>query len=240
MECALWLNRRKVYSADEIASSPDIASLRGYFLAGSLIGWLNEHGGAHYARELGMLRCDDPELNEKLAEIFGGSPEDGLRFGEGGSESAPASVQVGSSLVFRGTSAVGSGSFSLPSSYGSLARAWGVSAGSFRLGSGGFGSGTHEWEWEWEWLFRAYRGGSFTSFSAASFGAFGRARFFGAIRSGSFGSFSFGSFWSMGHFGSFPLPGTIDLECLDEYDRIMLETLMLCPLDRFGYGIHNI
>ncbi|MDE7363073.1 MAG: hypothetical protein K2N38_14205 [Oscillospiraceae bacterium] len=227
MECALWLNRRKVYSADEIAEAPDIAALRGYFLAGSLVEWLNEHGGEHYAKKLAKLRSDDPKLNEKLARIFGGSPSDGKRFGDG--SVSPASGSMSSSLP-------GSFIWSALSSYGSFTRSWKELLTSFRLGSYVFGSGMHEWEWEW--LFRMYRSGSFTSFGFTSFGAFKRSRFFNVIGYGSFGSFTFGSFW--GNIGSFPLPEAIDLDCLDEYDRIMLETLMMCPLDRFGYGIHNI
>lgn len=241
MDCALWLNRRKVYSADEIAADPDIASLRGYFLAGSLVEWLNGHGGERYAKKLAKLRSDDPKLNEKLAKIFGGSPAVGKRFGEGspaetGGISRPCSLP---SAV--GSYAPSSYVYSALSSYGSFMRSWEfLLGGSFRAGSYSFESGMHEWEWEWEQLFRLYRQGSFTLGSFTSYSAREWARLFGAIRYGSFGSFSFGSFWSLGNFGSFPFPDIIDPSCLDEYDRIMLETLMICPLDRFGYGIHNI
>lgn len=227
MDCALWLNRRKVYSADEIAEAPDIPALRGYFLAGSLVGWLNDHGGERYAKKLAKLRRDDPELNGRLAEIFGGSPEDGRRF-EGGGQTSP------SENMPEGTA----GSFIRSAgSYGSFSE---KHIASFRFGntSGSYAPGSGIHEWEWEWLLRTY--GSFTSFGFGSFGAFGRARHFNIINLGSFGSFSFGSFWSMGNFGSFPVPEAVDPDCLDEYDRIMLETLLLCPLDRFGYGIHNI
>lgn len=229
MECALWLNRHKIYSADEIAGDPDIVNLRGYFLGGSLVEWLNEHGGAHYAEKLEKLDRDDPELNEKLAAIFSGSPEGGKRFGESAPERIPQDAD--------GSFAFGAvrGSSVFPVSYGSLVRLRSEN-GSFR-----FGSGMHEWEWEW--LFRKYRG----SFGSAGYGSFGR--YLNLLKYGSFGSFFLGSFWSMGNFGSFSAleifaPDELNapnaLEGLDEYDRIMYETLMMCPLDRFGYGIHNI
>lgn len=236
MDCALWLNRRKIYSADEIAGNSDIASLRGYFLAGSLISWLNEHNGEHYAEKLSELRPDDPELNIKLSEIFGGSAE-GKRFGDG----APDDLSPAVSLpVTRGSMQNGGsyGAFAALGSFGSGSFGRGyfaLSGGSFSFGSRFFGSGTHEWEWEW--LFNLYKSGSFGSFGG-NFGSFGgfRERLFELFRSGSFfgGSFKFGSF------GSLYLPFTKDISALDEYDRIMFETLMMCPLDRFGYGIHNI
>ncbi|MCM1166007.1 MAG: hypothetical protein NC299_09190 [Lachnospiraceae bacterium] len=216
MDCALWLNRRKIHSAAEIAQEPDIASLRGYFLAGSLLPWLREHGGVRYAKKLAKISPDDPELNEKLAAIFGGSAE-GKRFGEG----APAAPNTG----FCGSYA--------PCLFGSFGYPTGSFGGSFR-----FGSGMHEWEWEW--LFELYKSGSFTLGSFSGFNALSSERLFAALRSGSFafGSFRFGSFPT--DLGSLYAPFAFDPAALDEYDRIMLETLMLCPLDRFGYGIHNI
>ncbi len=243
MDCALWLNKRKVYSADEISGNPDIASLRGYFLAGSLIGWLRGHGGELYAKKLAKLRHDDPELNEKLSKIFGGSAE-GKHFAEvapgktsseslsGGMPGALGSIVLGSN---------GSYSF-ITRSFGSGRRALiSLLGGSFHFGSHFFGSGMHEWEWEW--LFNLYKSGSFSFGSFTSFHEW--EWLFKMFRSGSFtgGSFGLDSFWRSGYpssFDSFYMPFTGDITVLDEYDRIMLETLMRCPLDRFGYGIHNI
>ncbi len=74
MDCSLWLNRKKIDSAAQIPDNLDVASLRGYFLAGSLIEWLKEHGGKRYAAKLAKLSYDDPSLNEKIAAIFGGAP----------------------------------------------------------------------------------------------------------------------------------------------------------------------
>lgn len=249
MDCALWLNRQKVYSADEISANPDVASLRGYFLAGSLVEWLNAHNGEQYAKKLSKLRPDDPELTEKLAKIFGGSPAQCKRFGSETASANAAPLSAGS-FPHALTSALGSfeigssGSFRYEnlSSFGSFMHIWELFlGGSFSQSSFSFGSGFHEWEWEW--LFKLYKYGSFTLGSFTSFHEWEWEWLYKAFRYGSFGFFgSFGSF-SFGSFtkyGSLTLSEYPDPSALDEYDRIMLETLMRCPLDRFGYGIHNI
>lgn len=258
MDCALWLNRHKIRTAAEIAEAPDIASLRGYFIAGSLVGWLREHGGEKLAEKLETLSPDAPDLNEKLAEIFGGSAEGHKRFGEGVPETSGGASENLSSAFTCSLKAVlssfefgssGSYGYSEITSFGSLLHGWELFLGSFLYGSYTFGSGMHEWEWEQ--FFALYKSGSFTFGSFASFHEWEWEWLFRAFRSesfggsfGSFGSFGFGSFWRFGNFGgsmgslSIPFPESFDL--LDEYDRIMLETLMRCPLDRFGYGIHNI
>lgn len=250
MDCALWLNRRKIYSADEIAGDPDIASLRGYFLAGSLVEWLRGHGGERYAKKLSKLSPDDPCLNEKLAKIFGGSAE-GKRFGEdahietahtGGAPNEASGVSPTGSMPgsFGGIVLGSYGSYSLGSGSFGGGRWVSLLGGSFRFGSYFFGSGMHEWEWEW--LFGLYKSGSFSFGSFSSFHEWEWEWLFEMFRSGSFTG-SFGSFWRFGYpsgFGSLCMPLTNDITMLDEYDRIMLETLMGCPLDRFGYGIHNI
>ncbi len=245
MDCALWLNRRKIYSADEIAGNSDIASLRGYFLAGSLVEWLSEHGGERYAKKLVKLRPDDPELNVKLARIFGGSAE-GKRFGNGmPDETGGKASSVSMPAAFGSMSISSHGSYDI--AVGSFVSALvSLFGGSFRFGSYFLGSGMHEWEWEW--LFNLYKSGSFSSGSFTSFHEWEWEWLLSAFRSGSFAgsSFVFGSFWRLGYpsgFGSLYMPfadGFAALDALDEYDRIMLETLMKCPLDRFGYGIHNI
>lgn len=276
VNCALWLNKRKVRRASEIPDNLDVASLRGYFLAGSLSEWLCENGGEEYAEKLSELSADDPALNEKLARIFGGkadfgkamnpvpqnpsdnsdSTKSGAQGSFAGSFALQSSFAARNSFGFTGFAGSGGGSFSYAEltsyggfweflrklqsgSFGGGSFAWGSFSqwewlfelykhwygGSFTFGAGSFGS-YHQWEWEW--LFKLFGGGSF---SAASFTGF----------AGSFGSFDlFGMF---GLFGGKPL-GSFErlrlLDTLDEYDRIMYETLMFCPLDRFGYGIHNI
>lgn len=229
MDYALWLNRHKVRTAAEIADNPDIASLRGYFLAGALVEWLYEHGGEHLAKKMEKLSRDDPELNDKLSEIFGADASECKSFGSGQSDHAyssaclPESGSLSAAPSSYNTGSFGSYNYAAISSFGSFLRTWEFSSGSFLSGSYSFGSGMHEWEWEW--LFRVIRSGSFAG------GSFVTGSFFHFL---AFGSRTFGSF------GSLTAPMPILSETLDEYDRIMLETLMKCPLDRFGYGIHNI
>lgn len=241
MECALWLNRRKIHDAAEIPQNLDIASLRGYLLAGSLVEWLNEHGGSDYASALAEVPLDSPDLNSRISEIFGGAPIKGKPL-NGASAAAPAPVgdwrgsAHGLVCSFRGSfngSFVGLlGSFGSSSgSYGGFGNIWNLlgSFGSFYLTSG---IGFHEWEWEWLFGF----GGSFGSFSFTS----GRYESVleNLLTQLKFGSFSsFGSFWDFpweqfGSYQGFPI--------LDEYDLILLQTLLNCPLDRYGYGIHAI
>ncbi len=324
MDCSLWLNRKKISSAAQIPDNLDIASLRGYFLAGSLIEWLEEHGGRKYAAKLAKLSPDDPALNDKIARIFGGKPlpakpldgvpPDGSAGGVTGSfRAGGTSFKMPNSFRFTDTSfpvpgGSGSAYFSKISSF--LAYLSGKFGGSFvsssfystsfsqwkwlweffKSYSGGsfvstsfFSTSFSQWGWEWLWeFFRSYSGGSFvsTSFFGASFsqwewlweffrsysgGSFVSSSFFATsfsqwewlwefFRSYSGGSFVSTSFYNTsfkgwerffgsfaGGFGSF---GGSFIEIipafLDEYDLIMFMTIMACPLDRFGYGIHII
>lgn len=324
MDCALWLNRRKIFTAAEIAGNLDVASLRGYLLAGTLIDWLNEHGGKRYAQKLSALSPDDEQLGEKIAEIFGASSAPFKELNGGSDDSSdehPApqipessfssllsSYQIGSAGSYNYAalssfgsfesllSAVSSGSYSLSSFGGSYSAEWErllqllFGYGSFSTSSFAFGSFNRwEWEWlfrllygygsfsissftfgsfnqwEWEWLFQFLYGyGSFSANSFA-FGSFSQwqwewlFRLLSGYGSFSANSFTFGSFslesllqmlftapssFGYGSFGSFGAlnPHADPSRCfhLDEYDLIMLQTLANCPLDRFGYGIHNI
>lgn len=251
MDCALWLNRRKVFRADEIHNNADIASLRGYFLGGSLCKWLRSHGGDSFADMLDELSPDDPDLNEKLTRIFCGSAATEIPSIKLDATSAgdPAPRAVCSSAhglpcsrgIFFGTD--NNGSFGGSFARGSFGSYFGNYFGSYRFGSfGSYKLGSFMNEWEWEWVLGSFRrsAGSFagTSYRAGSFG-FGS---FGSFRYGSFGSFRFGSFVNgMLPFGVFPRDKYGSLVMfMDEYDRIMYETLKKCPLDRFGYGIHII
>lgn len=253
MKCALWLNKRKIRHASEIPDNLDmapqasLASLRGYFLAGSLSEWLSENGGERYAKRLAGLSHDDPALNEKLAAIFGGKSNiNKADFGSALSSApseriqaqtpSPAPSSFPSSFAPRNSfrfTEFGSGSFSYEAltSFGEL---WELlrKFGSFNITS--FTSFAGFWnfhEWEWEWLLKLYSGSG--SFVSTSFSSFGKG----------FGSFDvFGNIFGLlnGNMGSFELRKLLENLALDEYDLIMFETLMLCPLDRFGYGIHNI
>ena len=231
MDCCLWLNRKKISSAAEIIDNFDLAAVRGYFLGGSLSEWLRAHGGTVYADRLDKLRTldpQDPQLNDRLAEVFGVSagavtevfcgnvPDNGMS-------------RCGSFGSFSGGSWGGSGSFNFGS--------YGVFQGSgLGIGSGGLTAlGSYRfslWEWEWEWRF-AGRGSFRGSFGSYRFGS-------GSYLLGSFGSFPWGSFsgsFGAGSFGGFGSGGSITA---DEYDRIMYECLRKCPLNCYGYGIHIV
>lgn len=292
MDCALWLNRKKIYSADEIPENLDVAALRGYFLAGSLVKWLREHGGEHFADRLSELSFDDGELNDKIAGIFGGVPVCCKGFGKEGDPSGDSRNAAASSFVpAAGLGSFGSfelssgfpfaaGSFGGLGSFGSFVNflssfEYGFGSGAYSIGSylnlfgsylygsyeyflgsyeyflgglGSFGSFSlgsfnfSEWEWEWlkEMLFSSFGYGSFGWGSfwewARMFGMFGSFNFLNLF--GSFGGY-LGSFGGFGSYGSFGAP-TVEGLPIDEYDLILLKTLMNCPLDRFGYGIHNI
>lgn len=330
MDCALWLNRKKILTAADIPANLDIASLRGYFLAGSLIPWLEEHGGKQYAKRLAKISHDDPLINEKIAGIFGGKTESSAPYKILDGSTAEAygftdnmlsaikavsSLNIGSagsynygSLTFFGSfnsflqllSAAGSGQIGISSYIAGFASSssfmqsewewlWRLLESSTSFSASGGGSFTYGWEWLWNLIFGS--SSSFATTSAGSFAygwerlwnlIFGSASSFAATSAGSFaygwewlwnllfggsssfgatsaGSFTYGWEWLQklfGGFGSFNYGsfdlGSIsafDLEnaekgffpmCLDEYDLVLLKTLADCPLDRFGYGIHNI
>jgi hypothetical protein len=238
LDCCLWLNRKKISNAAEIIDNFDLAAVRGYFLGGSLSEWLREHGGTVYADRLDKLRTldpQDPQLNDRLAEVFGVSagavtevfcgnvPDNGACAGNNGGS------RCGSFGSFSGGFRGSSGSFNFGS--------YGVFQGSgLGIGSGGLTAlGSYRfslWEWEWEWRF-AGRGSFRGSFGSYRFGS-------GSYLLGSFGSFPWGSFsgsFGAGSFGGFGSGGSITA---DEYDRIMYECLRKCPLNCYGYGIHIV
>lgn len=231
MDCCLWLNRKKISSAAEIIDNFDLAAVRGYFFGGSLSEWLREHGGTIYADRLEKLRTldpQDPQLNDRLAEVFGVSAGAVTEVFCGNVPDNGGS-RCGSFGSFSGGFRGGSGSFNFGS--------YGVFQGSgLGIGSGGLTAlGSYRfslWEWEWEWRF-AGRGSFRGSFGSYRFGS-------GSYLLGSFGSFPWGSFsgsFGAGSFGGFGSSGFITA---DEYDRIMYECLRKCPLNCYGYGIHIV
>lgn len=231
MDCCLWLNRKKISSAAEIIDNFDLAAVRGYFLGGRLSEWLREHGGTVYADRLDKLRTldpQDPQLNDRLAEVFGVSAGAVTEVFCGNAPDNGGS-RCGSFGSFSGGFRGGSGSFNFGS--------YGVFQGSgLGIGSGGLTAlGSYRfslWEWEWEWRF-AGRGSFRGSFGSYRFGS-------GSYLLGSFGSFPWGSFsgsFGAGSFGGFGSGGSITA---DEYDRIMYECLRKCPLNCYGYGIHIV
>lgn len=254
MDCALWLNRKKIYSADEIPENLDVAALRGYFLAGSLVKWLREHGGEHFADRLSELSSDDGELNNKIAGIFGGVPVCCKEFGgEGNSSENSGDSGNAAASSFVPAAALGSfGSFELSSGFPFAAGSFGGmgSFGSFMYAFSsfeyGFGSGAYSIG-SYLNLFGSNLYGSYEYFlgGLGSFGSFSLGSFnfseweWEWLREMLFSSFGYGSFGGFGSYGSFCAQTGTDIP-LDEYDLILLKTLMNCPLDRFGYGIHNI
>lgn len=269
MDCAIWLNRRKIFSADEIPANFDIAAIRGYFLGGSLISWLAANGGQAYIGALEALDPRDPSLNDRLTDIFIGKKcsepvhkaDDALIYAIDsmkGATAAPTGSADGSYSFgwFGGFGSYRYGfaeysSFSL----GSFSRFFGT--GSFGYGSfGSFNYGSYQlgsfarrtWQWEWEWRYGSFRSGSYRSIG--SFGYGGSYKGISGYGSFSGGSFNFGSYrfgliplgfgFDTGSYRGFPLGGSFRPITSDEYDEIMYRCLNMCPLNRFGYGIHLI
>ena len=246
MDCSLWFGRCRINNASEITEHFDMAALRGYFLGGSLAEWLREHGGEEQAECLETIDPSDPELDLRLAQVFGVTAPASLQVFSGAENvrDVPAAGSYNGSMTAFGSGlAWNSGSFA--GSY------FGSYAGSYYGGFSGSYSGSYVgsftkfslWEWEWEWRF-AGRGsfrGSFAAGSWGSLGSFGSYRFgSGSYLPGSFGSFPWGSFsgsFGAGSFGGFGSGGFITA---DEYDRIMYECLRKCPLNCYGYGIHIV
>ena len=163
MNCSLWFGRCRVNNASEIAEHFDLASVRGYFLGGSLAEWLREHGGEQQAAELDALDPKDPALDRRLAEIFGQAPraEKKVFTGTAAAGCCSGGAGYGSGSSFRGSDFPGS--FSLTSFLGNF----GYGSGSFFSGSYSVGSfgGFRMWEWEWEWRYSSFLG----SFGGGSF-----------------------------------------------------------------------
>lgn len=233
MKCALWLNKKKIVSAEKIAENFDIAALRGYFLAGSLVPWLRENGGDSYANALAAVPSDASDLNERISAAFGKLPclEESFPSASPAPAFQQASASNGSFVC----------SFKMPFGNSFVPASFVFGFGSYQLGSfRRFGSGMHEWEWEWFYKrgsFRRGSGGSYVLGSGFALTGSGSTLIFG-----SFGGFSSGTVFEelmTGSYHGFPV-GSGNMPTSDEYDMIMYATLAKCPLNRFGYGIHNI
>lgn len=242
MKCSIWLNRKKIDSAALIPDNLDIASLRGYFLGGSLMEWLEEHNGEEYARLLKEVSPDDTQLNGKLAAVFGGNAISGKPLDGGGQREKIAALPE--ELPQDNSSVMDS------AAENSFAEWSGSDVSAISEVFGSYLSGSFS-EWEWEWLWNYYKGFSSGSFVTGSFYESSYLlNMFEKYYGGSFVQTSFGSFSSFSHWErlSYMLAKLLNSKCgsfsennfmePDEYDYIMLKTLLLCPLDRFGYGIH--
>lgn len=244
MDCSLWFGRCRINNASEITEHFDMAALRGYFLGGSLAEWLREHGGEEQAGRLETIDPSDPELDLRLAQVFGVAAPASLQVFSGAENvrDVPAAGSYNGSMTAFGSGlAWNSGSFA-GSYFGSYAGSYyGSFSGSYSGSYVGSFTKFSLWEWEWEWRFgssfhRSY--GSFGSFSGTSWR--GGSFFAGSFLGGSF--MLGGSFTGLGAYalGSFPMGYGSFAITADEYDRIMYECLRRCPLDCFGYGIHII
>ncbi len=254
MDCAIWLGRKKIFSADDIADNFDIAAVRGYFLGGSLIKWLESHDGRMYVKALAALDPKDPALNDRLTEIFIQKKcEVPVHKADEQLIIAVDTLKKGGAVNSSGICSYNAGSYKLTSfdlsRYGSFAFGFGSFAtGSFRSDSFRTSFFSRTWQWEWEWRFGSFRGGSFR---------LGNTSFGGSYRLGSFNSglFNYSSYrlcaLNWGRLSSLPLAmlpssyrgvplGSFRQMTADEYDEIMYRCLNMCPLNRFGYGIHNI
>ena len=219
MNCSLWINGKKVSSADEIIENYDAASVRGYFLGGCLCRWLRCHGGEEIAQRLERI---DPSLGgERLNDALA------IAFGQ---KKCTAPTHKSDERLIRAVDALRGGS--IPSSaFGSFKGSFGSFGGSWlgRYGSGTsfrFGSGSyiHRWEWEWEYQLGSFSKGSFSTNSFKL--TVGSYKGFGSFVNGSFRGI-------LSQNGSFVMTA-------DEYDEIMYRCLGMCPLNRYGYGIHLI
>lgn len=184
MKCALWLCRRRVFSAEEIPASFDLAALRGYFLAGSLIEWLEDNGGGQYAKSLRELSENDPALNEKIEKIFCGNIQ--AKKPDAQNSAKQAAPFVGNTVCNQ-----------------ALPRTAGTSFGSsFWLSTSYKGFGSMRFERNFgsfaQWIYSGSSGyaASYKGFGSAQFG-----RLFGAFGQWSYGG-SFGFATSYKGFGS--------------------------------------
>lgn len=221
MNCSLWINGKKVRTADEIIENYDAASVRGYFLGGNLCRWLRSHGGEAIADRLDRIEPSlrGEQLNDALAACFGQK-----RCTAPTHKSDERLILAVNALrTANGIPSSALGSY-INGSFGSFGGSWRGKYGfvtSFRFGSGSYAH-RREWEWEWEYRLGSFRKGSFGANSFRAAGSFGLY-----TRSG--GSFR----------RAVPTSGSFAMTA-DEYDEIMYRCLGMCPLNRYGYGIHLI
>ncbi len=208
----LWINGVKVYDVNGITDNFNITDVRGYYLGGSLIPWLESREEYEKAAMLKSIPSD-ADVDRVLYEIFDrryaapnyhrstaadkNPPRDAYRSFNGSMKSS--SLTVNGSRI--------SGSYNI---------------GSFTLGSFGsfrFFTGSYRYEYEYEYEFGSYFKGSFakylSSFNISSF-------FLGSFLSGSF------------TYDDFLINGKFDLAAP------VIKNLSSEPLNRFGYGIHII
>jgi hypothetical protein len=137
--CCLWLNGIKIRHAEDIKHNFDIASLRGYFMGGSLVAWLYANGGSEEALRLEKTQ-GQAELNKRLEFAFGLINE--IPAGMSAEENSPpwrgGGEAAGVVDALRETSRPTSAGSYFGASYPTSG-----SFGSFGSGSGSLGYGLH-------------------------------------------------------------------------------------------------
>lgn len=222
MKFCLWLNGNKISKASEIKKNFDLPALKGYFLGGILIKWLEENGGKTIAQKLKKIDLNG-NVEAQLEKVFGVKDTRPLDY-------APRYTGSFTYSFSKAVSTYGISSF--PSSY-SYEYEYEYTKSSFPMGSfpvssfeiGSFSTGSFE--------ISSFGVGSFEtgSFSLGSFG----------IGSFSIGSFNIGSF-STGSFAAAP-DGQYTFtkaQLTEEEYRETIFVLSTYPLNRYGYGIHLI
>lgn len=203
--CCLWINGKKISDINGIKENFNITDVRGYFYGGRLADWLEAHSGSEEARLVRNIpKGANPD--NMLQEIFCGKKKV--------SEVVYHRQSVQPPFIKAGNSVSANGSFTADVS--SL-------NGSYRVGTGSFGSYRHQFEFE---------KGSFarSSFNITSF----------KLGSFSYGSFSFGSYTGFltAKNGSFNYDDFVNTLRIRE--KALLSYFTSEPLNKFGYGIHLI
>lgn len=214
----LWINGVKVSDAQGITDNFNITDVRGYFLGGSLVPWLENLGEHEKADALKSITAGE-NPDKMLYDIFTGNYTKPV-YHKG--------------VVSNAQSPTGQSSYRLSSMSGSFSLG-SYKTGSYNLGSynvGSFRKGSyHEYEFEYE--LGSFFSGSFAKYLSSFFsGSF--AQYLGSFKFSSFtfsaGSFVFGSF----KYDDFLIDGKFCPAAP------VIKNLTSEPLNRFGYGIHII
>lgn len=247
----LWVNGKKVNSAEQIKENFNISDIRGYYLGGSLVRWLYESGEDELARKIEAIpKGINPD--KMLFDIFCKEYKK-PSYHKGVNQliplKNPCSFINGSykPVSFRtGSMRIGKTSFK-PTSYKPT---------SFKVGSYRITSHYHQHEYEYE--IGSYNIGSYALGSylfGYNFGSYnsGSYRFGYNFGSYSFGSYRFGSYnlgsyrhiyeyeyeYGIGSYrvGSYTLYGS---RLVKYSEKALIDFFESEPLNRFGYGIHLI
>lgn len=248
-KCCLWSNGKKVANLQQLKENFNISDVRGYYLAGTLLKWLELGGYYEYAERIAAIP-GGTNPDKYLSDIFSdrvfappqyhkanpAAPKVFFRnFGIAGSGGSFYGSFVNGSFVtgsfvtgsFKAGSGVyytGSGAFNIGSGgYYTGSGFYNIGSGFYNIGSYRFGSGYYEFEYEFE----VGSGRSFRFRQGSGYGSFVT------------GSFTVGSFTGA-VFGSFGAVNPIDY-CESGYTETELKCYFTSePMNLYGYGIHLI